>query len=271
MWQVALVTSEVSRLGVLLMGSRASQIDRTGEQQLQVLKDAENAQVNAAALMRSTAPDRQEFFGNRLHQIKTQAKKSQESPRASFGNVVSARTIEKASGSRGNKATAAMVASLQPCVVLLPSPEKLPVISRKRKSDSMIVSSQPKARRVGAGGSRFPLGEARIYRNWSLRRCYGSDCAHSIQQGEWFVNLPVVNMVLSTGLLAYQNIGFCLVTDGKCMMNPNHHIATLMRTSGYRIPTSLPVHVRGKQRLEDGDLEMLAALLPEFSPPYVGD
>jgi hypothetical protein len=266
-WQVALTKLELCRTGVLLMSSHALDVDATGNTTLKELQESEARLIRNAALARSVCLERGDAFGSRLDQIRASLPRASDkgTPDAIHKQVVAQSTLLKQSGARSNACTKRKLDSLPRCFVSIPSPEKaLGVMSTKLSKKARISSATDKV-------SCLPLGEARIYKNWSHRRCFGHECVNEIAMGEWFVNMPVMNQVPSTGHTEHQNIGFCLRTEGQCLATPAAHIASLMRRCGYRFPTSLPIHVRGRQKVDESDVCFLAMHLPGRGRPYISE
>ena len=219
------------------MSSHALDVDATGNTTLKELQESEARLIRNAALARSVCLERGDAFGSRLDQIRASLPRASDkgTPDAIHKQVVAQSTLLKQSGARSNACTKRKLDSLPRCFVSIPSPEKaLGVMSTKLSKKARISSATDKV-------SCLPLGEARIYKNWSHRRCFGHECVNEIAMGEWFVNMPVMNQVPSTGHTEHQNIGFCLRTEGQCLATPAAHIASLMRRCGYRFPTSLPI------------------------------
>ena len=107
----------------------------------------------------------------------------------------------------------------------------------------------------------FPIGEARIYRNWHIRRCFGLDCENQIEQNEFFVNIPLMTMNPRTAVLGYHNVGLCLRTEGRCLKHPATQIAHTMRQGKFYIPHNLPVYRRGTQSIDEQDVECITCCL----------
>jgi hypothetical protein len=288
MWQVAFITSELQTVADALRISNALQVDAQAHAKLQSLQEGEHQRVLEAAKRRSAITTRDEAFGTQLKAIKhsiTQA------------TSIGIPSKPKLTAHNNGQTTVTM----PHCDVLVESsPTKLapqtasasatPTTSKNSKSSRArkqstgggLVRTQstvkrPKikasaTKRIARGGvdvKRLPLGQPRIYRNWSKRRCYGQGCERMIEQGEWFVNIPLRNMVKSTGLIVPQNFGWCLETQGACLDNPVTHVRQLMRDQDVTIPNALPVVVVGRQECDNSELELLCQKLPNRAAPYL--
>ena len=124
-----------------------------------------------------------------------------------------------------------------------------------------LASKSGRKTPVARSNVQFPIGEARIYRNWHVRKCFGKDCGNTIETNEFFVNIPLMNMNPRTALIAYHNVGLCLRSEGRCLKHPTTQIAHIMKQEKFYIPHKLPVFQRGLQIINEDDVQCITCCL----------
>ena len=275
-WQVALIEDEVRQIQETAVKSGALEVDGTGKSRFEALRNEAEVTVNRGAHMRTIEAVPQGGVGSTLKKIRasvtaTGGKKRAHNILESSKLVCREDTLNtlKSQGGRIGKE----VESLMQCSVM---------VSPIGQNGGMMLSTTKKPRlrksvkrkNTNAEGQKkdwlrnFPLDEARIYKNWSERKCYGKGCETKIQQNEWFVNIPMINQTFSTGLSSKQNFGFCLSNkEGQCFENAEFHVAGLMKKQRVQIPNSVPIFLRGKQQFTGEDnAELQQKLKPRMAP-----
>ena len=266
MWQTALLEPELRDMSALLRDSCALHVDCTGRALLEKMRAAEDLMVRKTSAMRATAPEgRVEAIGLRLMDVAERAREAQraETPIKPTPRV-DIKSIQKRGGSHLTAAGKRTLAKMNDVTVNVSMPVTSPTPSK-----SVAYHKGPKLRKKSDAEDSIrdlPLGEPRIYRNWHVRKCHGRDCKNTIDLYEFFVNVPLMNMLPSTCMLGYHNVGLCLRTEGRCLKHQTAQITHIMKQERFYIPAKLPVYSRGDQLISDEDVEFLSYCLPGREP-----
>jgi hypothetical protein len=299
MYQVALLTRELKLLIDMLMTSNGLQVDMRGNERIKDLIQKEHSMIQKGAETRSSqhgSNRAEEAIGANLKHLQESIKDKQKRQRGKStkinkigkktqGQAVSpAAAILKSVIARGGAgADLAPTMSISPCRVIIESPKSLEQWDAATSGSKRAGSLQPRS--LQKRGKRepnlfkspgnldeMPLGEARIYRNWSVdRKCFGHKCYAKIGKGEWFVCVPMLNHYAATnyGSGKASRYGFCLKSGGKCLDRVDVSLGRAMKASGTHIAKRLPVHIHGEQSCDADCLEELGRMVPNRPPPYL--
>ena len=293
MYQVALLTTELEQVREILMRSNGLQIDACARERLDELIRKERMLMLRGAQQRSMGNDsggRGEAIGESLQKLE-KAIKGKELVAGRQINIISvpkksakalspaARSLEKVILMGGQASAIAQQMSLSPCKVMIESPVLARHAGKKKAGGNGQPATQPKPKRRKTAVttkppprlSENPIGEARIYRNWTVdRKCNGSKCYKLIEKGDWFVCLPMRNYIaVNRGSTKVQMYGFCLKDGGACLAQPDMWVQRAMVKCGICIVQCLPVHIHGDQVCDVECLAALGARLYKRPQPYL--
>jgi hypothetical protein len=306
MWQVGLIQKELEQLALILHETNAVQPDGGAKLRLQSMIQQEGLMIAKGAYQRTITGDtREEANGARLLELKrtltdgklsdklkgkrTAKLKQQIAARINTPAPMlcspSAKMLQSILHRGGPGAEKAGLIS--PTHVSIESPKDVMELMNKtkRSSQSQEHKKTQKRRKKGEvdvylakapqGLNNLPAGQARIYMNWTERKCYGRKCYHKILRGEWFVLLPMRSHFAeglgkpSSKLAMY---GFCLHSHGACLKSVDIPVAQHMKKLKFHIVDCLPVYIHGAQQLkmwEDSMLDDIKAMLPTMQSPYL--